>query len=275
VKAQLIGGLGGVNAQDDYAQTDENVPVAINVLANDQSIPGDSLHVQSVTQPSGGTATVNPDNTVTYSPSLDYFGSDSFQYTAADQTGLMTGTATVHVTVNAVSTTTTSTITTTVTSSTTTISSTTTTSTATSTTSTVTSTTTSTTSVVGGITVYAHRIPATYWDPCFATSCTNPQDPCNTSCTGPGASMYFALLDSNGNLVQDGYADENGYTFTGLNPSVTYYVYPADCDSCHGSTHDVVFDHWGDGSNVRPLAATVGSSLDAWYSCTNGCGDGP
>ena len=43
----------------------------------------------------------------------------------------------------------------------------------------------------------------------------------------------------------------------------------------HTATHDVVFDHWGDGSNVRPLAASVGSSLDAWYSCTNGCGGGP
>src|SRR4029077_362035 len=103
--------------------------------------------------------------------------------------------------------------------------STTTTSSATSTTSTVTSTsssttsaTTSTTSVIGGITVYAHRIPATYWDPCFATSSSNPQHPGITSCSGPGASMYVALLDSNGNLVQEGYADENGYTFTGLNP---------------------------------------------------------
>jgi hypothetical protein len=88
--------------------------------------------------------------------------------------------------------------------------------------------------------------------------------------------MYFELRDSSGGVVQSGYADENGYTFTGLDPSATYYVYPVDCNGCHGSTHDVVFDHWGDGNTARPRAATVGSSLDAWYSCTNGCGgNGP
>ena len=83
--------------------------------------------------------------------------------------------------------------------------------------------------------------------------------------------MYFALLDSVGNLLQEGYADENGYKFTGLTVGVTYYVYPDDCNRCHGSSHNVVFKHWGDGSLARPRAATVGSSLDAWYSCTNGC----
>ncbi|MCS4538591.1 MAG: fibronectin type III domain-containing protein [Thaumarchaeota archaeon] len=58
-----------------------------------------------------------------------------------------------------------------------------------------------------GITVYAHRIPAFYWDPCFATTCS--------AGSGPGTTMYFELYDSSGNLVQTGYADENGYTFSG------------------------------------------------------------
>jgi len=125
-----------------------------------------------------------------------------------------------------------------------------------------------TTAQSAGITVYAHRIPASYWDPCFATECS--------AGTGPGASMYFELWDSSGNFVQSGYADENGYTFSGLNAGTTYNVYPADCGGCHGSTHDVVFQYWGDDhSTVRPRAATVGASLDAWYSCTNGCGGGP
>jgi len=115
-----------------------------------------------------------------------------------------------------------------------------------------------------GITVSAHRIPASYWAPCFALVCS--------AGTGPGASMYFVLYDASGNIVQTGFADENGYTFTGLTPGATYYVYPADCDLCHGSTHDVLFQYWGnDVSTTRPLAATVGANLEAWYSCTNGC----
>ena len=115
----------------------------------------------------------------------------------------------------------------------------------------------------GRITVYAHRIPADYWEPCFAANCT--------AGTGPGTTMYFELRDSSGNLVQDGYADEHGYTFSGLNASATYFVYPTDCESCHGSLHDVVFQYWGDNSTVRPFAAMLESSLDAWFSCTNSC----
>lgn len=117
---------------------------------------------------------------------------------------------------------------------------------------------------VGGITVYVHRISASYWAPCFAFACS--------AGTGPGASMYVVLYDSSGNVVQTGFANEQGITFTGLNPGETYYVYPDDCDLCHGSVHDVVFSYWGaDVSTTRPLAATTGTSLDAWYSCTNGC----
>jgi hypothetical protein len=97
-------------------------------------------------------------------------------------------------------------------------------------TSTTTTTTTSSTTVgPTGITVHAHRIPASYWDPCFATQCTNPYASCNTSCTGPGATMYFALYDANGHFIAGRFADENGYTFTGLTPGATYYIYPDDC----------------------------------------------
>jgi hypothetical protein len=116
---------------------------------------------------------------------------------------------------------------------------------------------------VNGITVYVHRIPASYWAPCFALVCS--------AGTGPGASMYVVLEDSSGNVIQAGFSDEAGITFTGLTPGVTYYVYPEDCDLCHGSQHNVIFNYWTGGSTVRPLAVTVGASLDAWYSCTNNC----
>jgi hypothetical protein len=116
-----------------------------------------------------------------------------------------------------------------------------------------------------GITVYADRVPASYWAPCFATTCALG--------TGPGAAMWVVLYSSSGSVVQTGFANENGYTFTGLNPGATYYVYPSDCDNCHGSTHDVLFSYWGDNisSTTRPLAVIVGTSVDAWYICTNGC----
>ena len=132
-------------------------------------------------------------------------------------------------------------------------------------------TTTSTSAGSTGVTVYAHRIPASYWDPCFATTCTNPYASCDASCTGPGVTMYFEVYDSAGNFIEGGFANENGFTFTGLVPGVTYYVYPDDCNMCHGSVHDVVFQHWSDGSTVRPIAVAPGQSLDAWYSCTNSC----
>jgi len=121
------------------------------------------------------------------------------------------------------------------------------------------------TSSSNGITVTANRIPASYWAPCFALVCSLG--------TGPGASMYFVLYNSAGGIVATGFADENGYTFTGLNPSQTYYVYAANCDSCHGADHDVVFEYWNNNTSLttNPIAATVGKTLNAWYSCTNQC----
>jgi len=118
---------------------------------------------------------------------------------------------------------------------------------------------------VNGITVYANRIPAGYWAACFALACSLG--------TGPGASMELSLYNSSDIIVQTALVNEQGYTFLGLNSSATYYVYPQNCDLCHGSTHDVLFDYWGnDSSSAVPIAATVGTSLEAWYNCTNGCG---
>ncbi len=115
----------------------------------------------------------------------------------------------------------------------------------------------------GTITVYAHRVPASYWAPCFATVCA--------AGTGPGATMYFALYNSAGTLIATGFANENGHTFTGLTPGATYYVRAENCDSCHGSTHDVLFNHWGNGDTTDPLQVIAGTNLDSWYTCTNGC----
>ena len=57
--------------------------------------------MQSVTNPSHGTATINSDNTITYRPNLNFNGEDSFTYTISDGNG-GTDTATVHITVSTV-----------------------------------------------------------------------------------------------------------------------------------------------------------------------------
>ena len=85
-------------AMGDTAETDVDTAVTIAVLENDtDEDDGDSLAVRSATGPANGTATVNTDGTVTYTPSAAYTGEDSFVYTVTD--GTLTATATVSVTV--------------------------------------------------------------------------------------------------------------------------------------------------------------------------------
>ncbi|GAA4324621.1 hypothetical protein GCM10023164_25780 [Christiangramia aestuarii] len=84
-------------AVNDPASTPEDQSVKINVLANDSDVDGDELSITSVTDPTNGTATINPDGTITYTPDPDYNGEDSFTYTISDGNG---GTATATVTVN-------------------------------------------------------------------------------------------------------------------------------------------------------------------------------
>jgi len=87
-------------ANDDSAVTDRDVAVAIDVLTNDTDVDGDTLTVTNLTQPSNGSAAVNPDETVTYTPNPGHTGGDSFTYTANDGTA-NSNVATVTVTVNA------------------------------------------------------------------------------------------------------------------------------------------------------------------------------
>lgn len=87
-------------AVDDSATTDEDVPITIDVLANDLDLDGDSLTVVSTTPPANGTVTVNPDNTITYSPGLNFNGPITFTYQISD--GTTTATATVTITVTPV-----------------------------------------------------------------------------------------------------------------------------------------------------------------------------
>jgi len=89
------------DANDDGATTDEDNAVIVSVLANDSDVEGDTLSVDSATSPSNGTVNINGDNTITYTPSADFFGSDSFSYTVVDGQGGSSN-ATVNITINAV-----------------------------------------------------------------------------------------------------------------------------------------------------------------------------
>jgi hypothetical protein len=88
-------------AADDLTETPEDTPVTVPVLTNDQDIDGDTLTVDSITQPTSGTAVLNPDGTVTYTPNENFSGDDSFTYTVSDGNG-GTDTATVTITVTPV-----------------------------------------------------------------------------------------------------------------------------------------------------------------------------
>jgi VCBS repeat-containing protein len=74
-------------AGDDAATTEEATAVNIAVLANDSDIDGDTLLVAAVGAAAHGTVTINPDNTVTYTPAAGFIGEDSFGYTIGDGFG--------------------------------------------------------------------------------------------------------------------------------------------------------------------------------------------
>lgn len=84
-------------AVDDTVSTVENTTVSFAVLANDTDIELDTLVIQSVTQGTNGTVSVNG-TTVDYTPVIDFIGEDSFTYTIIDSNGGV-DTATVFITV--------------------------------------------------------------------------------------------------------------------------------------------------------------------------------
>jgi hypothetical protein len=83
-------------AVDDAAQTQEDEPILINVLAND--LPGSSGDptLDSVSEPMNGTAVISG-TFILYTPNLDFAGTDTFTYTITD--GVLMDTAVVTVTV--------------------------------------------------------------------------------------------------------------------------------------------------------------------------------
>ena len=71
-------------AIDDQTVTRQDTAVSIDVLANDTDSDGDSLSLTILTDPANGTAVVDTDGTVLYTPDTGFVGTDTFTYTAND-----------------------------------------------------------------------------------------------------------------------------------------------------------------------------------------------
>ncbi len=83
-------------ANNDAATTDEDTSVVIDVLANDEDVDGDVLHIASVSQPAHGTV-ISSSDLLTYTPDANIYGQDTFSYVVDD--GAATDIALVVVTV--------------------------------------------------------------------------------------------------------------------------------------------------------------------------------
>lgn len=87
-------------ANDDLAPpTQQNQSVVVDVLSNDYDFDGE-INPQSVNiidPPQNGSAIVNFDGTITYTPASYFVGTDSFTYTVMDNEMLESNTATVTV----------------------------------------------------------------------------------------------------------------------------------------------------------------------------------
>ncbi len=87
-------------ANPDNITTPEDTPVVIAVLSNDSDVDGDALTINTnFTQPANGSVVLNPNGTFTYTPGLDFAGTDTFSYSVRDPSGAMSAPTTVTVNV--------------------------------------------------------------------------------------------------------------------------------------------------------------------------------
>ena len=87
-------------ATGDAKSASEDTPVTIlatGLLANDTDLDGDALTITSVGNASGGTAAIDGNGNVLFTPTADFNGTASFDYTASDGQG---GASTAKVTVS-------------------------------------------------------------------------------------------------------------------------------------------------------------------------------
>lgn len=80
-------GIEPPQAEKDVISERQDRPVEINVLANDTDPDGDTLTVLSVGDPLHGTAVVNGDSTILYTPETGFVGLDSLIYVIQKRSG--------------------------------------------------------------------------------------------------------------------------------------------------------------------------------------------
>ncbi|WP_160162623.1 MULTISPECIES: Ig-like domain-containing protein [Hyphomonas] len=87
-------------AANDSVLALTQIPVQINVKANDSDSDGTIVAVAILSGPANGSALLNSDQTITYTSEAAYSGSDSFTYRVTDNDGTHSGAGTVSVTVD-------------------------------------------------------------------------------------------------------------------------------------------------------------------------------
>jgi hypothetical protein len=96
VSIEVSGRVTSVVSRDDMLATDEDIAALVYVLANDGRGPDAfPLSVTIDQKPGNGTAEVQPDNSILYTPAANWSGTDTFTYVATD--GSTSDTATVSV----------------------------------------------------------------------------------------------------------------------------------------------------------------------------------
>ena len=88
-------------ANDDFETTPEDTTISSTVVTNDNDLDGDTLTYTLLSGPANGSVALNPDGTYSYTPNLDFNGTDTFTYTMTDVDGA-NSTATVEITITPV-----------------------------------------------------------------------------------------------------------------------------------------------------------------------------
>ena len=86
-------------ANNDSVTTNEDFAVTVFVRSNDTDVDGDPLTVDQFTQGANGTVTLQASGNLVYTPTANFFGTDTFTYRVRDTGLLVSNTATVTVTV--------------------------------------------------------------------------------------------------------------------------------------------------------------------------------